>query len=204
MKYNLTDIQLYQGTLYCFCQIYNVLICALTELRFCFRQYQQCCSSSCSLSLSFVLASIHIHFSVTVVSWSELVLLLTQLFLRRSSTKKVVMFSDDKNWFPISSTIIASFLAAREIWPTLLSMLGAVDQGYSCPHLRPASQIRQIYSACMKPIRSSWETSFCPLLLTQNKSLVYTLGTKDVFLWVWMMMTCLGFDVDWPIFFCHL
>lgn len=53
--------------------------------------------------------------------------------------KKGVMFSDDKNWFPISSTMTASFPATQAIWPTLLRLPGAVDQGDSCLHLRPLS-----------------------------------------------------------------
>lgn len=53
--------------------------------------------------------------------------------------KKGVMFRDGKNWFPISSTMTASFPATQAIWPTLLRLLGAVDQGDSCLHLRPHS-----------------------------------------------------------------
>lgn len=53
--------------------------------------------------------------------------------------KKRVMFSDDKNWFPISSTMTASFPATQAIWPTLLRRSRAVDQGDSCLHLRPCS-----------------------------------------------------------------
>ena len=49
------------------------------------------------------------------------------------------MFSDGKNWFPISSTMTASFPATQAIWPTLLRLPGAVDQGDSCLHLRPHS-----------------------------------------------------------------
>lgn len=63
----------------------------------------------------------------------------TQIHLHPRSVKKEVMFSDDKNWFPISSTMTASFPATQAIWPTLLRQPGAVDQGDSCLHLRPHS-----------------------------------------------------------------
>lgn len=53
--------------------------------------------------------------------------------------EKGVMFHDDKNGFPISFTMTASFLATQAIWPTFLRLPGALDQGDSCLHLRLCS-----------------------------------------------------------------
>lgn len=78
-------------------------------------------------------------FSHTLVSLSEPPYSLHKYVWALALLKKGVMFSDDKNWFPISSTMTASFPATQAIWPTLLRLPGAVDQGDSCLHLRPRS-----------------------------------------------------------------
>lgn len=62
----------------------------------------------------------------------------TQTHLSLISSKGRPVFSDDRNWFPISTTMTASFPATQTIWPTLPRQRAVVDQGDSCLHLSPA------------------------------------------------------------------
>lgn len=125
--------------------------------------------------------------------------------------KKGVMFSDGKNWFPISSTMTASFPATQAIWPTLLRLLGAVDQGDSCLHLRPRSlrserewkrNVLSLHRCCLdqKLFPSFREFWIWTLFVNTNTSafvfiLQYILCTLNVSVCVWVMMFSFSFDM---------
>lgn len=69
-------------------------------------------------------------------------LLIFRYLLNKRGEKGRIIFSDDKNWFPISSRMAALSRATQAIWSTLLRQPEAVDQADSCRNLDESSHWR--------------------------------------------------------------
>lgn len=107
--------------------------------------------SNCSDRHVFLLPSISVRFIyLSITHWTHIH---THPPVYRSSgrpsdkqewrKKGRIIFSDDKNWFPISFRMAALSQAAQAIWSTLLRRPGAVDQADSCRNLDECSHWRQ-------------------------------------------------------------